>query len=401
MRILMVHNHYKSRGGEDIVFEQECSMLESNGHEVIKLYANNDNINSLFSKMVTALGVIHSFRGCSSVREKIKIHQPDAMHVHNFFPKFSPAIFNVAHQLGVPTILTLHDFRIVCPSTSLLVNGKIDERSLKGNPFLMVSERVYKGSWFGTLVLASMIQYHKTRGTWLNDVDCFVALTEFNKLKFIQAGLDVDKISVKPNFLINSDKLSGQTSLERHRRGALYVGRITEEKGLMTLLDAWRGIDYPLTIIGDGDIEKFQEYATENVIFLGEVSRDEVEKYMKLSLFLVLPSEVYEGFPMSLCEAYFSGLPVIASDLGSLKELIDEGKTGLKFKPEDSQQLRTAVKYLISYPEKALSMGRHALDLANAQYTEKLNYKITMDIYESAISRFDTVQDLQGGKVIC
>ncbi len=395
MRILMVHNSYQKKGGEDVVFEQECSMLESNGHRVIKLCCNNDNIRTVLSKIVTAFGSIHSFDGCASVKKKIIDYQPELMHVHNFFPKFSPSIFNTAHKLGVATVFTLHNFRTVCPSASFLVNGKIDERSLDGHPYKMVSERVYKGSLFGTFILATMIQYHKLRRTWLRDVDSFIALSEFNKKKFIQAGFNSEKITIKPNFVLPNIKelQPDNVKISQGRYGALYVGRVTEEKGLLTLLKACNGMDYPLTIIGDGEIKKFKKHASGNVNFLGERSRNEVEQHMKSSSFLVLPSEVYEGFPMTLCESYFAGLPVIASDLGSLAELVVEGKTGLKFKAKDSQQLRIAINYFVEYPEKAQLMGKHAKKLADMEYTEVANYKMLMDIYNSAISRFNTIKN--------
>jgi len=387
MRILIVHNRYQHMGGEDAVFEAEVQMLNEQGHEVTAVVVNNDNITSPIHKIGAAISSVYSKQGCALVAGYLERVKPDIMHVHNYFPRLSPYIFKTAHRYGVPTVHTLHNYRAICPSATFLNNGEIDETCLRHSAFRMVPKRVYRGSYLGTAAVAMMIEYHKAFHTWERDVDVFIALTQFSRRKFIQAGFPADKIHIKPNF-VDAPK---RAELKPHERnGALFVGRMSKEKGVDTLLKAWREIDYPLTLVGGGDMDGLRSIERANVNCLGIVRRDEVYDVMSRARFLVMPSEWYEGFPVTLCEAYAMGLPVVASDIGSLSELVEESITGYKFESGNVAALRDTAMKMINSPLEAEEMSTNARRTYEMHYTKEKNYSQLMNIYEKVIEQYNS-----------
>ena len=385
MKILMVHNRYQQRGGEDAVFAAEVQMLRSNGHDVVTLLENNDDITGVFGRVKTAVGSIYSRYGAQRVSGAVSSFRPDVMHVHNFFPKLSPSIFRSARKLGVPTVMTLHNYRLICPSASFYIDGEVNELSVTRSAFWTVPKRVYKNSLFGTAVVAAMVDYHKWRGTWSRDIDAFITLTGFARSRFVAAGFPESRLFVKPNFLKDVYQVGGHEPISRH--GALYVGRLSREKGIPTLLEAWRDIDYPLTIIGGG--EDFTRNAPANVSFVGELSRNDVHSYMAQSAFLIMPSEWYEGFPVTLLEGFISGLPVVTSAIGSLDELVEEGVMGFKSTPGSVDGLVTAIRRMLQAGEDGRAlMGDAARRVALDRYTEEINHEQLLEIYHAARSHF-------------
>jgi len=383
MRILLIHNKYQIRGGEDKVFEQEFELLKSYDHDVEMLLVDNDSIKSFKQKILAALRVNWSYWGMRIVEQKIIQFRPDVVHVHNFFPLLSPAIFSVFNKFKIPCVMTLHNYRIICPTATFIIDGKVNEHSLKHSSYKLVFKKFYKNSIPGSFLLARMVEYHKAKGTWKTNVDMFIALTEFARDKFIESGIPADKIVVKPNFV---EQAPEEKHLNNPRHGALFVGRVSPEKGVSTLLRAWDNVDYPLTVAGGGATDNMIESASSNVKFLGNVNPDKIPELMQQASFLVMPSEWYEGFPMVLVEAYFNKLPVIASDIGSLSELILDGVTGYKFPPGDSAALRTAVNKMIDDPESTLAMSDKAARRAHDLYSASKNHEIIMGVYNKLIN---------------
>lgn len=383
MKVLFIHNKYQIRGGEDKVFEQECLMLKNYGHEIKVLLVDNDTISSVTQKILAAFRVTWSNWGLELVEQELKYFKPDIVHVHNFFPLLSPSIFSVFNRLNIPCVMTLHNYRIICPTATLVVNGKVNEHSLSRSSYWLVPKKFYKNSFIGSLFLARMVEYHKKKGTWKNNVDKFIALTDFARNKFIESGIPQNKIVVKPNFV--QQTCDDGTICER--KGALFVGRISPEKGVMTLLHSWKNIDYPLTIAGGGVTNEMKKLSSKNVSFLGNVHPEEISKLMRKASFLVMPSEWYEGFPMVLVEAYFNKLPVIASDIGSLSELVLDDVTGYKFIPGDAKSLRQVVNMIIENPDIATTMGNNAFERANKLYNMSENYKTLLNIYNALVAK--------------
>ncbi|MEQ1770312.1 MAG: glycosyltransferase, partial [Devosia sp.] len=307
--------------------------------------------------------------------------RPDDMHVHNFFPTLSPSIFDAADRLGIPSVMTLHNFRIVCPTAFLFLNGKVNERSLGSSTWWAVPHRVYRGSLVGTAVLCAVIEWHKWRGTWRRQPSVFVALTEFAKAKFAQAGLPAERFVVKQNAVIEPHEMESVA-----RSGALYVGRLSEEKGIELLMRAWRSIETSLTVVGSGPLEDLvrNRAVSMQVTPLGHLDRQGVEHRMRQAEFLVMPSVCYEMFPVTLAEAFSHGLPVIASRLGSLAELVVDQETGLHFDHQDPDDLRRKVLWASDHPLEMREMGRRARKVYEERYSERVNVERLIEVYRGA-----------------
>lgn len=382
MRIVLAHNFYKVSGGEDTVFANEASMLQANGHEVILFSKDNECINSFWVKFFTLFSSIFSvtvYREFSNFLDK---HQPDVVHVHNYFPLISPSIFYCCYFKNVPVVHTLHNFRAICPTAILAFEGRIDERSVRGSAFWTVINRVYKNSYFGSFSLYAMVTFHKKFQTWQRCVTRFICLTEFSKRKYIEAGWPYDKLSVKPNFVNYSGMLKSS-----FKKGAIYVGRLSEEKGIQILLDAWGNISYPLTIVGDGPLkDAILRQNNPNVHYVGFKNPSEVIQLLESAAFIVMPSTWYEGLPMVLIEAFSVGTPAIVSNIGGMKEVVQDQYSGLHFNVAESEDLLRKVNKLISDPQLLLNLSDGAKQSYFNNYDEKSNYRTLMNIYQSAIN---------------
>ena len=303
------------------------------------------------------------------------------MHVHNFFPQLSPAIFDACCHAGIASVLTLHNFRILCPTAFLGADDADRERSLSRSCWWTVPRKAYRNSAAATLAVAAMVEFHKWRGTWLHKVDRFIVLTDWARKIFAQGGLPADRISVKPNSVARP-KLA---PVDRMQQGALFVGRLDEQKGIRVLLQAWQELDYPLTIIGDEPLaDHVRQCANPWITFLGREPRERVQRAMQAARFLVLPSLGYEMFPLTVLEAFANRLPVIYSDVPSLAGLIEEGATGLKFPPADPHALANRVRQAAAEPALLEAMGRRAERRYEERYTPEANVKRLMEIYATA-----------------
>lgn len=378
MRIMQIHNFYQQRGGEDAVLEAEFALLTKAGHEVEQYTVYNSTISFIKNKIKSAIEVKWSPKSFEAVCRVLSIIRPDIVHVHNFFPLITPAVFEACTRMQVPVVATLHNYRVTCAGATLMRSGKICERCLKGSPYWGAIHRCYRDSLIGSFATAHMIHYHRRAKTWHKHVSHFIALTEFQKYKLSQAGLPAEKIVVKPNFLAETPELirGGR------REGALFVGRLSPEKGGDVLIEAWREIEYPLTVIGDGpSADSLRRKAPEHVTFLGSQPKTAVMSAMQRASFLVMPSLWYEGLPMTLVEAYANDLPVVASRIGALAELIEEGVTGLGFTTGDPVDLARTVRTIL---EKPIPQGQCRSRYLE-RYTASVNLLELERIYANAI----------------
>lgn len=383
MKILIAHNFYQQRAGEDAVVQEEARLLSSFGEEVSLFSVHNDHIQGFWTKVWTGLNTVYNIPAQIRIAADIRQKRPDIVHVHNFFPQLSPSIFYACKNEGVPCVLTLHNFRILCPTCFLYSDEKIRERSLHAPCWWTVPRKVYRNSFAGTLVLSTMVELHKRIGTWCNNVDCFIALTAFAKGKFVEGGLPAERIAVKGNSVAEPPFIYS----DGNRNGALFVGRLSEEKGVITLLDAWKDLNYPLTIIGTGPLVKHvQSYASDNIRVVGHLPRDEVFKEMTKARFLVLPSLWYEMFPVVAIEAFACRLPIIASNLGSLRELIGEFETGLNFQVGSHRDLAKKVYWAISHTNEMRQFGLNARRKYENEFSPSISYRKLMDIYQNVLT---------------
>ncbi|MEI8573512.1 glycosyltransferase [Methylomonas sp. LW13] len=385
MKILIAHNHYQHAGGEDGVVANEHKLLIEQGHEVMFWSVNNKDLTlSLTGKIKTALTTSYSVASRESARDLLGGFKPDVVHAHNFFPQLSPSIYDACIDEGVPVVQTLHNYRLICPGALLMRDGRICEQCVSGSPYQAVLYGCYRGSKLGSLVVAHMVDKHRKQGTWQHKVNWFVALTNFARDKFIEAGFPADKISVKPNFVTEVKAVIRKNQAQAY---ALFVGRVSLEKGIKTLIESWRQLNgaVPLRIAGSGELAN-QLGGINAVKYLGFQSAEDVDALMREAKFLVMPSEWYEGFPMVLVEAFSRGLPVLASRLGGMAEIVEDGVTGLLFEPGNAHELAEKARWLINHPDECMRMGNNARATYLEKYTPEINYNQLKAIYLAAMA---------------
>jgi glycosyltransferase involved in cell wall biosynthesis len=386
MKILIIHNHYLQPGGEDTVFEAEKALLEHYGHEVVTFVEDNARLEGV-NPLKVAVNAMWSREAQRDIRKWIEQTRPDVVHFHNTFLRISPAAYYTVKELGLPVVQTLHNYRLICPGTLLMRDGKVCEDCLRK---IVSWPGVVHGCWrnsrSGTMVVAAMLTFHNVLRTWENQVDVYIALTEFARKKFVQGGLPAEKIVVKPNF-VHPDPGNG----EHKGNFALFVGRLSAEKGIRTMLSAWRLLkSVPLKVVGDGPLMAEVKAQIERewlaIEVLGRCPREEVFSLMRQASFLVFPSEWYEGFPMTIAEAFACGLPVLASRLGAMAELVEDGRTGLLFEPGNPEDLAEKVAWAWAHSKEMAKMGREARREYETKYTAERNYEMLMAIYEKAMA---------------
>jgi len=382
MRILIAHNRYRESGGEDDVFESEVRLLAASGHDVHTLVVSNESVVSFLDKTLTAIRTVENPVGIAAVAHAIERSRPDIVHVHNFFPLLSPGIYKACRQKGVAIVQTLHNYRPICASGQLLRDGQVCQLCLDGSPIWGLVHRCYRGSIIGSAAVTRMIAIHRWRKTWQNDVDRFIVLTEFGRRIFVKAGFPDKRIDVKPNFLEDPGEPP-----EMQRNGVLYVGRLSPEKGIATLIEASSRYSFPLRIIGDGpEMSSLRNRAGANVKFLGRMSRAGVLDEMTRAAVVAVPSLWFEGFPLVVIEAFASATPVVASRIGALAEVIEDGKTGLLASAGSSVELGERLMQMLENETVSRGFGRAARQTFSRRYTPTINLKMLETIYNRALS---------------
>ena len=386
MKILSVHNSYQTPGGEDQVFAEEADLLRSHGHQVVLYHTSNEQVKGK-NPLVLLGNTIWNTRIHHELRALMQRERPDVVHVHNTFPVISPAVYYAANEAAIPVVQTLHNFRTLCPAGTLFRDGNVCEECVgKRVPWPGVVHGCYRNSRLATAAGGAMLATHNYMKTWSKAVSAYIALSNFARDKFIQAGFPAEKILVKPNFL-KTDPGVGDGS----GNYALFVGRLTPEKGINTLLEAWReiGTKLPLQIAGDGPMASEVERASreiEGVTWLKWLPREKVLETMKNASVLIVASTWLEPFGLILAEAFAVGLPVIASNLGSMSTMVEHERTGLHFSAGNAKSLVEAVGWWSAHPtEAALMRGRVRLEY-ETKYTAERNYSQMMNIYESLLN---------------
>jgi glycosyltransferase involved in cell wall biosynthesis len=389
MKIVLVHNTYQQPGGEDAAFRNECNLLTQAGHEVVVYERSNHDVSHYVSvrQLTLAKRTIWASNTRKEFRQLLLREKPHIVHVHNTFVMVSPSVYWACHDLQVPVVQTLHNYRLICPAATFFRDGKVCEECLDHGVWRSVRYGCYRKSRPASAIVAAMLTTHRFMGTWSRLINCYLALTEFARQKFTAGGIPPDKIFVKPNF-VDPDPGVGNGQ----RRYALYVGRLAPEKGLRTLLAAWArlGVAIPLHIVGDGpmqaELENYvRHHRLSNVVFQGRLSWGQAMAAMKGALCLLFPSECYEGLPMSVIEAFACGTPVIASRMGSMQNLISDGCTGLHFSPGNADDLARKAEWAWTHREDMSEMGKQARREYEAKYTPVSNYKMLSEIYRLAI----------------
>jgi glycosyltransferase involved in cell wall biosynthesis len=389
MKILLVHNEYRELGGEEKVVEAETRLLRENGIEVQEVRFRSAELQGLLSKVRTAWELPHSEQAKWRVAWAIKNFKPDLMHVHNFFPLATPSVFEAAREAGVPSLMTLHNYRIFCANGLLLRDGKPCELCLSDGPKHAVRYRCYQKSLVGSIALARLIYIHQKKRTWHELVDKFIVLTDFSKSRYMKAGLPAHKFVVKPNFLFEP---GGEVKpLLGGKPKVLFVGRLSEEKGLSTLLSARAlGGEYELHIVGDGPMAPLVKSAAEKdsgIHWHGRLDAPGVYSLMNQASLLVFPSECYENFPIVLLEAMAHGRAMLASRIGGIPEIIIEGTTGELFEPGNSGDLARQIIHLIKDPKAMDRFGKSARAFYLENFVPNRNYQQLKAIYDDLLRK--------------
>ena len=397
MKILIAHNSYQQAGGEDAVVKAEARLLEDNGDTVVRYQRSSNELrdNGLLASMMAATGVVWSSSSYRSFESILRETRPDIAHFHNIFPLISPSAYFACAEKGVPVVQTLHNYRLICPGGQLLRKGQICENCVRKDlRWPGVVYGCYRGSSAQTATTAAMLAFHGALGTWKRKVSLYIALSEFARGKFIEGGLPPERITVKPNFVDSAVKDG-----DRAGDSVLFVGRVSQEKGPQLLPAAWSHLKarIPLHILGDGPLRAGIAAQAASVqrspIFVhGRCSTEQVFSLMGSARCLVVPSLCYEGFPLSVAEAFSCGLPVIAARIGSLAEIVRDGVTGLHFEPGDPEDLASKVEWAWEHPKEISQMGRNARAEFEAKYEPQKNYKMLMEAYERAMAI--SVEDL-------
>ena len=388
LSVITVHNRYLQRGGEDEVFESEARLLRENGCTVEMISQEMTNPAGIVNKARVAINAVWSDDWFAKFSRQLEQTRPAVVHIHNFFPIVSPAIYYACRDAGVPVVQTLHNYRLLCPGATFYRDGKICEDCLHGSLLNGVVHGCYRDSRAGTAVVARMLSVHRRRDTWATMVDRYVALTEFSRQKFIDGGLPAERIVVKPNFVL-PDPGPGKEKGDY----ALFVGRLVDLKGVPTLLKAWKLLPepIPLMIAGDGPYRQQLEAELKSaglstVQYRGRLSRPDTLAAMQKAKALIFPSEWYEGFPVTIAESFACGTPVICSRLGSMQEIVSDHLNGLHFEAGSAESLAAQVRWAWTHPDEMAAMSKAARAEFEARYTAERNYEMLMDIYEGVIS---------------
>lgn len=390
LRIIIVHNRYQQPGGEDVGVQDEYGVLTSHGHQVRMLEANNDHINNFAARARTALNTVYSPSSKRRMAAAISEFKPDLVHVHNFFPVLSPSIYYACNEAGVPVVQTLHNYRLICPSSILFRDGRVCEDCL-GKIFAWpgVLHGCYQGSHLGTAAVAMMASVHRILNTYERRVQVVIALTEFARRKLVEGGFPAHKLVVKSSF-VDVDPGQGQG------RGdyVLFVGRLSQEKGVEVLLNAWEtlGPRIALRIAGAGpfaDHVRQQQAVLPGVEYLGYQSRPEITRLMKNARALIFPSLWYEGIPRTILESFATGTPVIATRIGSMESVVEPQQSGLHFAPGDAQDLVRQVDWMIEHPGEWQALRQRTRAVYEAKYSAERNYEMLMQIYNAVLRQPD------------
>ena len=396
MKILVIHNNYQSHSGEEVVMEQEIALLRVRGHTVITYRRSNDEVKQ-FNALQTATlpaRITWAPDAARDVRALIQREQPDIAHIHNTHFMMSPSVIHACAALDVPVVCTLHNFRLICPVATLFRDGRVCEDCLgKPVPYPGVQHACFRGSHTQSAVIAASTTLHRLIGTY-NRVDRFITPTEFARQKLIHGGLDPAQITTKPHFLSPDP---APTPTDTPRRYMLFVGRLSPEKGLHTLLRAWQQTpNIPLHIIGEGPLkshlqENIKKNGLHTVKMLGKRDRNQVYQAMRQAVALVVPSIYYETFGMVALEALAVGTPVIVTGHGATAELVQHAITGWHVPPAAAPALAAAVRHAWENPQNTAKMRAAARQTYLDRYTAEQNYPQLMDIYEQA--KTDSVHD--------
>ncbi len=410
MKILLINKFLYPKGGDAISTLTTGKILEAHGHEVAfwgmdhpdnPVYPYRDYFISQvdyegsggFSvKARTAINILYSFEAKKKMAALLKNFQPDMVHLNNFAHQISPSILDVIKKYQIPVVMTMRDYKMVCPTYSMLCKGEICEKCTDGQFYHCGVNRCTKDSLFKSLVnVAEMYLHHRVLHIY-DKIDLYISPSQFLKDKVREMGLKGEVA-----YLSNCVNLEGfKPAFEPRESSMVYVGRLSHEKGVETLIDAAKGIaDVRLKIIGDGPLkgyleEKVRNSNISNVEFLGYRTGPDLHDEIRNSMFLVIPSELYENNPRTVIEAFALGKPVVGARIGGIPELVRDWDTGLCFQSGDVEDLKKKLRLLLEHKDRLEKMGRTAREYVEQHLNSDIYYTQLMNIYERVAAKSAT-----------
>ncbi len=391
-KVLLAHNFYRYEGGEDAVYRNEKELLVSNGIEVIPYEKHNDDIpdKNPFHLISHLFSMTWNKNVYNELSDILRSQKPDIVHFHNTFQLISPSAYAACHDSGIPVVQTLHNFRLICPGGLLQRDGAPCEKCIGHIPIRAIAHSCYRDSKISSAAVTVMIARNRYNNSYIDNVDKYITLTDFSTSKFISGGIPANKIMIKPNFIPNPPPPG-----KGGGKYIIYVGRLSVEKGIVTLLEAWRkNPTIPLFIIGDGPLADLVKSASDDknnkITWLGFQEQSEVFDYISNAELLILPSICYEGFPLTILEAYACGTPVLVSRLGNMDEVVKDNITGFKFNAGDANDLSDQILHLWQNTQKLQDIRPYIREYYMKHYSSDKNFKQLMNIYQHAREEYRT-----------
>jgi len=408
LRILLAHKFFYPAGGPENLLFDSMEKLRALGHTVIPFSMHHpDNVRTGYHKYFVsgvdyddhssspwnmannALRIMFNAEARKKMEQLIEDTQPDVAHLHNIYHQLSPSIFLPLKKHNIPTAMTLHDFKLVCPNYTFLRSEKACEECQGKHFYKAIKYRCVKDSYLKSTVSAAEMYLHKLSGIYKKNVDCFMVLSRFSQERFVQYGVPRDKMVFLPAPVVIPEHQPD--SVSQYDVCVLFFGRLSERNGITTLLKAMRYIPrVKLKIAGAGELRGFiEDYITKekpkNISLLGFLSKENLQREIRNCRFTVFPNHYYHLCPSSILESFAYGKPVIASNLGSVPELVKDGITGLLFEPRDARELARKIEYLYENPELVGKLGASARRKAMQDHSEQRYYPRLLGIYDELI----------------
>lgn len=383
MTILMVHEFYRLRGGEDRAFLAECELLESRGHRVVRFTEDNSRIASM-GRLRLLGAALWNVRAAAALRRLMRRERPQLVHFHNLFPLLSASVLRAAQQCGVAVVQTLHNFRLLCVNGLLHRRGAPCQKCVgRRLPWHGVLYGCYRRDRAASAVAAVAGFAQRRLGAWHDGIDAYIVLSEFARAVLQRGGLPAERLHVRPNFVTPDPGLG-----DGGGGYVLYLGRLSEEKGLKVLLEAWKMLASPasLRIAGEGPLEAWVRSQTdERIRYLGALPHDAALEQLRRALLLAVPSTCYEGSPLAALEALAVGTPLLASRIGSLPELVEPGRTGWLAPPGDAASWAEVLAEALSDRDRLVRMRAGARSVYQSRYDGEAAYASLMEIYRRVL----------------
>lgn len=392
MKILVIHNDYQQLGGETVAAKAQVALLRAHGLEVVTYWRDNREILQYnWSKKARFFAnTIFSRQTYHEIMDLIAKERPDVAHVHNVFPLISPSVYWALKKAGVPIVQTVHNMRFLCPNGLFYTKHHICERCKYGNTLHAIRWKCYRQNYALSALYATTIAVHRRLGTF-DLIDTFIALTEFTAHKLVEGRLTTaDKITVLGHFL--PEPLPEAGSFEHREPYLTYIGRLSPEKGVDILLEAMVGVPgITLKIAGHGpqfpELNAKARHYNIPVEFLGHVEGTIKWDLLRNGLATIVPSVCYETFSLATLESMAVGTMVIASRIGSLPHIIEDGRNGMLFEAGNSSDLHQKILRLMQNPSTALTMGHIAHNDTRKKFSLRTHYQALHQIYERAVGR--------------